>query len=235
MALAKTGSITKGYRNKPSGPPFSANAAENGLSVDFVSGAIVLGSQSPFSANLLNDRVIPMDGFKFQFIDGVGNNAFLYLDSGNRRFGLGDFFGGYNGSRIDIDDPSSFIYLAAVSGPMLEVDGLNFQYRLGEIGNFQNRTFFEIDDTLQLVTITTNAANNQIFKLDVQSGFYGMGDLSGVANGAFIGIDDVAGAFQIGNLANNMNVNINGVPGFTGTVTPVTTITVNNGIVTNAA
>jgi len=55
----------------PVGPPFAADSAENGLSVDSLTGRIVLG-QSPGDATnpatLLNDREIPLSGFGLSFI-----------------------------------------------------------------------------------------------------------------------------------------------------------------------
>ena len=62
-----------------------------------------------------------------------------------------------------------------------------------------------------------------------------MGDIDGFLNGGFIQIDDAGNAFKINNTASNIGININGVAGFTGTVTPVVSITVNNGIVTAVA
>jgi len=57
-------------QNPPAGgavPPFPANSAENGLSVDPITGRIVLGNDvGSVLATLLSDREIPMGGFQLR-------------------------------------------------------------------------------------------------------------------------------------------------------------------------
>src|SRR5689334_6461666 len=88
-------------KQDPSGPPFVPASARNGCSVD-ASGAIVLGNDSgAVLAVLLNNREIPLAGFKIDFTDPVNstivriNNADdctidriskIYFETGQRNF-----------------------------------------------------------------------------------------------------------------------------------------------------
>lgn len=63
----------------PSGLPFPAGSAMNGLSVDPVTGAIVLGQDAAAAigpAQLLSGRVIPVDAFTVSYIDPALNVLF---------------------------------------------------------------------------------------------------------------------------------------------------------------
>lgn len=60
------------------GPPFAVTSAENGASVDPVSGAIVLGNDVGGTlATLLSNRVIPMSGFNILLDGGAGGGVRL--------------------------------------------------------------------------------------------------------------------------------------------------------------
>lgn len=70
MGVSATGSAGG---SSPSGPPFAANSADNGLSVDAVSGHIVFGGNvGGVLATLLSNREIPTGGF-FTALSGLGN------------------------------------------------------------------------------------------------------------------------------------------------------------------
>lgn len=69
-------------------PPFAANSAVNGLSVNGA-GQIVFGDDLGGGlADLLNDREIEMSGNLFRFING--GTPVLLLDNANNFYGLGD-------------------------------------------------------------------------------------------------------------------------------------------------
>lgn len=64
----------------PSGPPFVPASAANGLSVDLITGKIVLGQvigQAGDPAILLSDREVPLNGFRLNFKDSNGGNAYI--------------------------------------------------------------------------------------------------------------------------------------------------------------
>ncbi len=66
----------------PPGPPFAANSAENGLSVDPITGRIVLGNDVGGSdAALLSDRVIPMQGFTIEMRAPGAQNDRLHFQA----------------------------------------------------------------------------------------------------------------------------------------------------------
>lgn len=58
-------------------PPFDPNSADNGLSVDPISGRIVLGNDAGDSlATLLSNREIPLNGFDVAFTKAIGTTFF---------------------------------------------------------------------------------------------------------------------------------------------------------------
>src|ERR1700693_1537927 len=104
------GSINVQQKQKPfppPGPPFVITSANNGLSVDPVSGKIVLGQdigQAGDPAQLLNAREIPMKGFPFSFTDNGAGNLFFLIDSANSLYELGDINSVNNGTFLQIND-----------------------------------------------------------------------------------------------------------------------------------
>lgn len=99
----------------PPGPPFTANSADNGLSVDPVGGEIVLGNDvGGNSAALLSDRRIPMNGNNIEMHSpGLGNDKLhfqaneFYVDNAAARLSMVanalnwfDLVGGTSSERI---------------------------------------------------------------------------------------------------------------------------------------
>lgn len=118
------------------------------------------------------------------------------------------------------------------------LDILNNLFQMGDIDNVATGNFIEIATGnlgSQYFRYKNQVAPTGFLDIDNGNAIYQMGDLDTTVNGNFIAVDDAASRFRITNAAVNAVVNINGVDGFTGTVTPVTTITVNGGIVTNVA
>lgn len=74
-------------QNRIAGAPFPANSADNGLSVDGISGRIVLGNDELGAAGpavLLSNREIEMAGFLLRLLqaDGTEDLGTLLLSSG---------------------------------------------------------------------------------------------------------------------------------------------------------
>lgn len=80
------GNIAVGHKRPRSGAPFPSTAANNGLSVDPVSGRIVLGNNAGGStAQLLSAREIPLNDFSVGFVGtaglGLGNRVDINLQA----------------------------------------------------------------------------------------------------------------------------------------------------------
>lgn len=118
---------------KPSGPPFESDSADNGLSVDAVSGRIVLGNNQgdpAAPAQLLSGREITTGPFNIIFRATPGAGAFTSMFAGNVITGnpaTGDqaniapgIFGanGANGNNygIDMTGANSTVDVHAVTG-----------------------------------------------------------------------------------------------------------------------
>jgi len=97
----------------PPGPPFAANSADNGLSVDPVTGHIVLGNHvGGITATLLSDRQIPLN---LHGIDLLGTNMRFTINDGGLFPTI--FFGDAAGVNIFQMVPSlSIAFLNATDG-----------------------------------------------------------------------------------------------------------------------
>jgi hypothetical protein len=230
----------------PPGPPFALNSADNGLSVDPVTGEIVLGQTVGAigdPAQLLSNREIPLQAFDFalgsfgnrrllidQFglfgqdwlgdVDGAGIFGFaVHVDNNNGIINLGDYNGTFTGTSFFIDDSGRTFQMFDNRGSYFFIGNSSLgvfpaDYQLGDIDDVDNGMSIKIDNRAATARIR-------------------LGNIGAVNNGNVLTIDDVSSIFGITNSALNAIVNINGVNGFTGTVTPVVSITVDGGIVTN--
>lgn len=261
------------------GPPFPVGSADNGLSVNTITGVIELGQTFAAVGNpaiLLHNTEIPMGGFTFRW----NNNGFnkLQLNNGAGIYQLGDAQAEVNGTHLGILDATKEIHLASGGNNYLQLDVLNNRYRFGDIDVFNNGMTLDINDgfgsvdlgdingmfngaMIEILTsgvnlgdtngITTGAnldinlaqrrlnfqdgLGNQFLDINPFNNIYRMGDMSAANNGNFFTVDDATSLFKIKNTALNAVVEMNGIAGFTGTVAPVNTITVDGGIVTNVA
>jgi len=101
-----------------SGAPFTAGSAENGLSVDPVTGKIVLGQNFADPANpasLLSDRQIPTDGFYF----GIGDTNFAG-----------------NGLLMDLIDSAGIFRVGTSAGGMINLNNVNQVWEIGDLNGF---------------------------------------------------------------------------------------------------
>lgn len=211
------GSIIRTNRNIPAGvPPFPANSARNGLSVD-ATGFIVLGQDVGAVGNpaaLLNNREIPLAGFLLEATSG-GNRQFV-LDPTNGVYIFGDIDGGTNGTFFEIDNLGDVIInsqlqsyltiLAPASGGIITLqmnggspggmgwtlDGINGDILQGDNFGGGNTTQFLLDDTNQLSAIGQDPTN--IFPwlyLDGANRDFALGDFFGAHNSNYVECDDV--------------------------------------------
>lgn len=161
----------------PPGPPFVITSADNGLSVDPISGRIVLGQDAGIGiggpASFLNNREIPMQGFDFNMIDSIGN-AMLTLTE-NIKF-----------SRMRAFDYGSGIDSEIVLQPSL-------QQVLLHVGN-GNSIDLLLDLSNETITGKVNVVN--YLKLDPLNGafFIGDGDSTQLS---FARISQAANSFDI--------------------------------------
>jgi len=189
MSSAGQGSLSFGSK-VVTVPPFPAGAADNGLSVDPVTGRIVLGNDvGGTGAELLSNREIQHDGFLFQMLQTVGalNTHTLQVDPTGGLYSLGDYDSLINGSSIKIDDSQRNIILESSFGRMLYLDNLNDLYQFGEITGNYNNVFFQIDDNVQQATIRKNV--DLALFIDFVNRLYFLGD-NGVGSSTKLRIDD---------------------------------------------
>lgn len=180
MSAHGQGSLSHSPRNVPAGAPFPAGSANNGLSVDPVSGRIVLGQNAGEAGNpagLLSAREIPANGFPTYWIDPTGfeitsittqqvainrantnSQAILAGEGDVRLLGTSNIFG--HGGRAIFED--SFI--------------ANVDYILE---NFQDVWQFK------------DGGNGLWQIIDAQNLLIRIGDLTPIGNGVELSIDDI--------------------------------------------
>jgi len=239
-------------------PPFPINAADNGLSVDPVTGEIVLGqalAEPGDPARLLSNREIPLNGFLYQI--GTGATRFLISEpadlsqfSGqNFQLNAGGFFMqrmNQSIGRYQFGDISGF-----GNSQMLAINDATGFNQLGDVlGNFSGGVFENLPSDIAMgdtggLSTTANlninfASSRMLYQnglgdfIDIAPalGRYRIGDITGILNNTHLEVDDTNNRFEFSNAALNAALMINGVLGFTGTVAPVASITVDGGIVT---
>lgn len=160
----------------------------------------------------------------------------LEVDAGN--YSLGDVRHIANNNYLFIDDANGVVDLEA------NLPSGNFGGFVGNAANSSAVMFAGLSPNLLSYAVEIQSATPEILVRDNSSRrflslqpdnqlFY-FGDIDNyLGNGAYILVDNSVSKFVINDATNTMLVNINGVDGFTGTVTPVTSITVVGGIVTN--
>lgn len=170
----------------PPGPPFLLTSADNGLSVDPVTGRIVLGQAVGAVGNpaqFLSSREIPMAGFDFTMIDA----GFL----------LPIFW---------ISPPTGFFLLGDALGSSLSIANNSSRTVLGNGPGAINATHLVIDDTIQSAEIKSNGSRH--LQIDQPGGIYQFGDIDGVGTGMKITIADFIPTFFISDtIANYFNIN----------------------------
>ena len=218
------GSISVNQRILPSGPPFVATSAENGLSVDSITGRILLGQtfgQVGNPGQLLHNTEIPLNGFAFDIgtgatrmlIDevlpqiafscdnfGVSNlgSAMLNLNQSLGLYEIGDIgFNIFTGLKLSLDSANSVASLNDRNGEYINLSASNVILTLGDITPVGFGTRLIISDVQQQINIQDT--NGSYFHVDIRNDVYSMGDLSGLTNGYFLQINDFASTVQIAN------------------------------------
>lgn len=182
-----------------SGAPFAAGSAANGLSVDTVTGKIVLGQSVGEAGNpaiLLGNREIPLGTFDFAI--GIATNRRLLIDQVGA-YGL-DWFG-------DVDGASAF-------GFAVHVDNNNGIINLGDYnGTFTGMSFF-MDDSGRTFQMFDNRGSYFLIGNSAGGQFpadYQFGDIDNVNNGTGIKINDRAGITRIFTTGMPQLIGTNGV------------------------
>lgn len=162
-----------------------------------------------FQADMINQRVALGD------VSNVINTTFAAVDVLNKQVQIQAANNGLSQSTIllsgDNTMASSFISMAAFETPATSLQIL-------------------IDASNDKVSVANSVNKGMLF--DYGTDQYQIGDIVGFANGNRFIVDELNSLFIFENIALNSAIQINGVNGFTGTVTPVNSITVNGGIVT---
>jgi hypothetical protein len=192
----------------PAPPAPTVTGANNGVSLSATNvqlGQDVGAAGDP--AALLNSREVPLAGFDFA-LGSVGSRK-LFINNAAGLYFFGDVDDSANGLKFIVGDSFSTFLMSSAVENFFSIDAVNRRIVLSfsMIG-------LEMDETVPRAVL---------------------GDTQQINNGNILVVDDAASLIEITNNALNAVVRINGVAGFTGTVTPVTTITVNGGIVTNVA
>lgn len=173
-----------------------------------------------------------------QFI--FGTDPYFVLDNGTQNWAIGDY--------------NNFVKPVVGLFSQLNLDGIYLEAHNTNDGRFNidtggasNHPLIETEIVRAGGIATGWTMDNDRYWLRHDNGYkmwfdwatslYMIGDCDtfptvGTGNGTHLNVDDAASTFFFKNTANNAGININGVGGFTGTVSPVNSITVDGGIVT---
>jgi hypothetical protein len=188
--------IQRANKVPASGAPFTSGSADNGLSVDAVTGRIVIGQDVGAVGNpgqLTANREIPLQGFDFAL--GLVGSRRLLIDQ-NGAFGQ-DWLG-------DIDGAGAF-------GFSVHVDNNNGIINLGDYnGTFTGTSFF-IDDSGRTFQMFDNRGSYFLIAnsaLGVFPADYQFGDIDDVNNGYALKIDERTASLKWGIGQNTTNTNL---------------------------
>lgn len=155
-------------------------------------------------------------------------------------FEFGDLSNVTNGSKISIDDTTGLVILqtlvnASPAKKVFSANGSTGIYAMGDVDTAAGGTAIRLNDAgaVEVTTMVNAVPGIDVLILDGLNDRYSIGDSVSAGSGTLATLDGAAKQFQINNITNDMSVLIRGVLGFTGTVTPVTSITVLGGIVTS--
>lgn len=190
--------VTNNYPPAPVVPPFPAGAADNGLSVDPVTGRIVLGNGIGSNlADLLSNREITMQDFLLQFVNNGGRK--FALEPAIGLYSLGDIDEVDGGARIVIDNAQ--IFASAPGGNMMLLSKLINQYSIGDINNTLNGSRLIIDDQSLLINFTD--LTGVMLSLDRSMDEYSIGDAA-AGNGLQLFLDNANNVADIHDITGQM-------------------------------
>jgi hypothetical protein len=165
------------------GPPFSALSADNGLSVDAVSGRIVIGQSVGAAGDpgqLLSNREVPLKGFSFT-LGEAGSSHFIVNPAG--AYLLGDLSGLGNGSNVGVVDASKQLRFNSGGAIYFDISAGIGSYRMGDVSTIANGSVFSINDATQYIEIVTGG--NPYFVIDQPNTYYALGDVNNFLDPVF--------------------------------------------------
>lgn len=200
MSSAGQGSISMSQKNEPAGspgPPFLPTSADNGLSVDAITGKIVFGDDiGGLLAMFLSPREIEMNGNLFQFLDG-GNRKFLIDPVFPQSYLFGDIDGAQNATHLEIFDAVERVIISSnTASNMLLLDAQQKKYELGEDGGAAK---LAIDYSVLPGTVVIRDAVELMFAMGNQ--VYSMGNVNDTLLGSKISVDDLNEGFTFSSIA----------------------------------
>lgn len=182
------------------GPPFVLTSAANGLSVDPVTGKIVLGNDAGLlTAALLSNRDLPMGAFRFDWLNGT-----------NRQFSVNPLTGTYQLGDIDGAADGGMLFINTAPGGGASLGDLNVisQGALVTVSNgLTNGGVVDITTGANLARGYRLRQQNDIgvnegwifediisgkrfFQIDPLTAFYALGDINGLLNSTRLEVDD---------------------------------------------
>lgn len=194
----------------PPGPPFLPTSADNGLSVDLVTGRIVLGNDvGGTGAELLSAREIEMQDFSFKWLNNA-SGVFL-LDPFNSIVEIGDTDNTNSAAMMRLTEFTNELYVKTAGGQTasMQADGFNGLYEFGDVGQGANGLKLTLNDATNSALIETALLRYLFASPQV----YGFGELLGAFNGSQIGIDDANEAFDYQTITSGHLFNITGISG----------------------
>jgi hypothetical protein len=246
IGLPGTTVIANGYlqvtKDFPSSNGFFGSATDTSGDFQINSDISIPGSTPP---RLALATQIPADliylqnaASGFEVADTTGLNRLLRLDKNAGLYFFGDIDSIGNGTQIMIFDGANTVNIGSGGLNFFEADPQVI--RTGDLSQSFGGMILEIDSAIgnQRIRFLGNdpVAGAQTWQqIEQLLRTVSIGDVDNSLNGNKLIVDDTNNVISFTNSATNVGININGVAGFTGTVTPVNTITVNNGIVTAVA
>jgi len=200
MSSAGQGSFSMSNKNEPAGspgPPFLPTSADNGLSVDAITGRIVFGDDiGGVLAQFLSPREIEMNGNQFQFLNG-GNRQFLIDPVAPQSYLFGDIDGANNGTHIELlDAVERVLFSCNTAGNMLTLDGQQNIYTFGDIFN---AAWLNIDYSALPGQVLIEDGSE--IKLAFSNQVYSMGNVNDTLQGSKISVDDLNEGFTFSSVA----------------------------------
>lgn len=180
--------------------------------------------------DIFNGTKLIIDDNQQNIEAGTSAGLMLSLDQGTGNFQLGDLSNVLSGMRLLLYGLSSGAVISDAQGQYLDLSPSSGLYQIGDVAQTNNGLYLEIDDAGE--SFLFRAGFNLLMWLDQSAGEYKIGDINGNTKGLRMFIDDNNDIVDFSNTALTATLSINGNVGFTGTVTPVTSITVVGGLVT---
>lgn len=246
--MSVNSSLARENKREPAGggggAPFSAGSAVNGASLDAL-GRVVLGQLPGAIGNpaiFLGNRVLPMDGFFFEMLDGSFSQFLVNPTLGQYFFG--DIGGQVNGNFLNIDDTIqewSIGQRTAVTNLLLNKPsagiGLSFFDSMGTnpflvpdpgTGGIASlnapdfTTAVSLSDQgnggLAILGDVAGSANGAKFRANTATGILDWGDPDNLTSGIKAEMDLVAQTFQIINNLGEQFLFLNLTPGGEGAI-----------------